>query len=94
MMFYTNFSIKDDCNLLDFDKSQERVLKRTVYFQGVEVPLETLIGKHLSEIIKQHIDSDVFSVSLGRERKVCIGKKLDDFFLLCSTHIGAPCVSE
>jgi hypothetical protein len=46
---------------MDFDdKSQEHVLKRTLDFQGVEVLLETLIGKEdPSEIIKQHIDSDV-----------------------------------
>jgi hypothetical protein len=85
---------EDDCNLLDFDKSQEHVLKRTVYFQGVEVPLEKLIGKDPSENIKQHIDSDVLSLSLGRERKLCIGREMGYFFLLCSTHIGAKLMSE
>jgi hypothetical protein len=70
---------EDDCNLLDLDfMSQKRVLKRTVDFQGTEVLLEALIGKDPPEIIKQHIDSDVLSLLLGRKQKLCIGRKLND----------------
>jgi hypothetical protein len=49
--------------------------------------LETLIGEHPTDIIKQHIDSDVLSLLLGREKKLCVGRKLGDsssYYVLCT----------
>jgi hypothetical protein len=52
---------EDDGNFLGLDdKSQVLLLKRTDDFQGTEVLLEALVGKHPPEIIKEHIDSYVF----------------------------------
>jgi hypothetical protein len=72
-------SYEDDCNLLHLDdKSQQHILKRTVDFQGTEIPLEELIGKYPPESIKQLIDSDVLSLLLGGKKKLRIGRKLSD----------------
>jgi hypothetical protein len=66
---------EDHCNLLHLDdRSQQHVLKRTVDFQGTDIPLEELIGKDPPETIKQLIDSDVLSLLLGGEKKLSIGK--------------------
>jgi hypothetical protein len=47
---------------------------------------ETLIGEHPTDIIKQHTDSDILSLLLGREKKLCVGRKLGDsssYYVLC-----------
>jgi hypothetical protein len=70
---------EDHCSLLHLgDKSQQHVLKRTVDFQGTKIPLEELVGKYPPETVKQLIDSDVFSLMLGGEKKLSIGRKLSD----------------
>jgi hypothetical protein len=70
---------EDNCNLSDFDeKSQKQILERTVNFQGTNVALQTLVGTDPPEIIKLYVDSDVISILLHREAKLCVGRKLSD----------------
>jgi hypothetical protein len=74
---YVNY--EDKVSLLDLDEeSQKNVLKRTVDFQGTEVPLQELIGKDPPETVKQLIDSDVLSLLLSGKKKLSIGRKLSD----------------
>lgn len=66
--------------MTDFDeKSQKQILeKKTVTFQGTNVALQTLVGTDPPEIIKLYVDSDVISILLHREAKLCVGRKLSD----------------
>ena len=68
---------EDNCEYSDLDeKSQKKILERTIDFQGTNVTLETLVGTDPPEIIKHHIDADVISILLSGEGKFCVGRKL------------------
>jgi ankyrin repeat protein len=68
---------EDNCVLSDLDeKSQKQILERTVNFQGTHVALQTLIGTDPPEIIKTHIGSELISVLLYSEAKLCVGRNL------------------
>jgi hypothetical protein len=73
----TNF--EDNCDMLDLDEeSQKKILERTVNFQGINVALQTLVGTDPPECTKRLIDSDVMSILLSNEHKLCVGRQLSD----------------
>jgi len=70
---------EDNCDMSDLDKeSQNIILQRTVNFQGINVALQTLVGTEPPECIKRLIDSDVMSILLSNEHKLCVGRQLSD----------------
>jgi len=70
---------EDNCDISDLDaKSQKQILERTVNFQGTNVSLQTLVGTDPPEYIQRLIDSDVISILLSNEHKLCVGKPLSD----------------
>ena len=74
---YTNF--EDNCDMSDLDEeSQKKILERTVNFQGINVALQSLVGTDPPECTKRLIDSDVISILLSNEHKLCVGKQLCD----------------
>ena len=67
----------DKCNMSDLvENSQKKILESTVNFQGIYVSLQTLVGKNPPDCIKRLIDSDVISVLLNNEHKLCVGRQL------------------
>jgi hypothetical protein len=56
-MYNTNF--EDNCYMLDVDEeSQNKILGRTINFQGINVVLQTLVGTDPPGCIKRLIDTD------------------------------------
>jgi hypothetical protein len=76
---------EDNCDMLDLDeKSQNIILKRNVNFQGKNVALQTLVGTDPPECTKRLIDSDLMSILLSSEHKLCVGRQLSD---LCHYYV-------
>ena len=70
---------EDNCDISDLDsKSQKQILEKTVNFQGTNVSLEDLVGADPPECMKRLIDSDVISILLNNEHKLCVGRQLSD----------------
>jgi hypothetical protein len=57
---------------------QRQISERTVNFQGIDVALDTLVGTDRLECIKPLVDSDVISILLSDEHKLCVGRRLSD----------------
>jgi hypothetical protein len=74
-----NGAYEDHCVLSDLDAaSQRQILETTVNFQGIDVALDTLVGIDLLECIKPLVDSNVISILLSNEHKLCVGRQLSD----------------
>jgi len=70
---------EDNCNIWDLDeKSQKQILERKVNFQGTNVALQTLVGTDPLECMKRLIDSDVITILVNNEPKLCVGRQLSD----------------
>jgi len=68
---------EDNCDISDLDEiSQKKILERGVHFQGTNVALQTLVGTEPPECMKSLIDSDVISILLNNEHKLCVGRQL------------------
>jgi hypothetical protein len=69
----------DNCVMSDLDaESQRQILERTVNFQGKDVALDTLVGTEPPECMKSLVVSDVISILLSYEHKLCVGRQLSD----------------
>jgi ankyrin repeat protein len=74
-----NGAYEDNCVVSDLDaESQRQILERTVSFQGTDVTLDTLVGADRLECIKPLVDSEVISILLSDEHKLCVGRQLSD----------------
>jgi hypothetical protein len=79
---------EDNCILSDLDaKSQRQILERTLNLQGIDVTLSTLAGTHLPECMKSLVDSDVISILLSNEHKLCVGRQLSDLPKYCVPQV-------
>ena len=80
---YKNF--EDNCDILDLDEeSQNKILERTVNFQGTYVALQSLVGTDPPKYMKRLIDSEVISILLSNKHKLCVGRQLSG---LCRYYV-------
>jgi len=74
-----NAAYEDNCVVSDLDaRSQRLILERTVNFQGINVALDTLVGTDLPKCMTSLVGSDVISILLSNEHKLCFGRQLSD----------------